>query len=266
MAENERFAVLRGGRRTWAVAAIHGEAARLSALHAELGERFRPGDNIVYLGNFLGRGDAVADTIDELLSFRTQTLASGGEDPGVVAFLRGSQEEMWQKLLTIQFAPNPNEVLTWMSAHGIGPTLAAYGGSIDEGFKAAREGIMSLTQWTNGLRSAMRNRDGHNALISALRRAAYTDDNGLLFVSAGLDPERPLSEQSDSFWWGGADFAAIDKPYENFRRIIRGYDPRHRGVVDTGHTATIDGGCGFGGSLIAACFTAEGTMAETIEA
>ena len=30
---------------------------------------------------------------------------------GDIVFLRGSQEEMWQKLLELQFAPNPREVL-----------------------------------------------------------------------------------------------------------------------------------------------------------
>src|SRR5258708_37621348 len=54
---------------------------------------------------------------------------------------------------------------------------------------------------------------GHFQLMAALRRAAYTDDNSLLFVAAGLDPERPLSEQSDSFWWGGASFARLDHAY-----------------------------------------------------
>ena len=48
------FSVLAPGRRVWAIAAIHGEAERLRALHNEVGARFKTGDRLVYLGNYLG--------------------------------------------------------------------------------------------------------------------------------------------------------------------------------------------------------------------
>ena len=35
-------------------------------------------------------------------------------------------------------------------------------------------------------------------------------------------------------------------------RVVRGLDPEHRGLVETGFTLSLDGGCGFGGDLIAA--------------
>ena len=139
--------------------------------------------------------------IDELLSFRRRMLARPGMFLFDVAFLRGAQEEMWQKLLQLQFAPNPREVFGWMVEHGIGATLSAYGGSIQQGFVAARAGPLALTRWTSQLRSDMQAVPGHYSLLSALRRAAYTDDGALLFVHAGVDPDRPLSAQSDSLWW-----------------------------------------------------------------
>ena len=74
-AADEKFARLRPGRRIWAVASIHGEAERLGRLHDRIAERFRDGDRIVYLGNYLGRGSAVAATLDELLDFRRRVLA-----------------------------------------------------------------------------------------------------------------------------------------------------------------------------------------------
>ena len=230
MADDPKFAVLRPGGRSWAVAAIHGEAARLGALHGQLAERIRPGDNLIYLGNVLGRGEAVAETIDELLRFRRAFLARPAVFRDDVAYLRGSQEEMWHKLLQIQFAPNPGEVLTWMKGQGVGATVDAYGGSPKDGFDATRRGAVALTEWTGKLRQAMHARDGHIALMSALRRAAYVTDDSLLFVHAGIDVTRPLSEQTDTFWWGGGDFDAIDAPYGAFRRVVRGFDPRHRGA------------------------------------
>ena len=87
-----------------------------------------------------------------------------------------------------------------------------------------------------------------------------------MFVSAGIDVSRPLSEQRDSFWWGGAGFDDIREPYGTFKRVVRGFDPRHPGVRLDAATATVDGGCGFDGPLMAACFDPEGQLLETLEA
>jgi serine/threonine protein phosphatase 1 len=266
MASDPKFAILRPGGRCWAVAAIHGEAARLGALHGQLAPRIRPGDNLIYLGNMLGLGGAVAETVEEVLRFRRAFMARPGVFRDDVAYLRGSQEEIWHKLLQIQFATNPGEVLTWMMDQGVGATVAAYGGDPKDGFDATKRGAVALTDWTGKLRQAMSARDGHNALMSALRRAAYVADNSLLFVHAGIDVNRPLSEQTDSFWWGGNDYDAITAPYGAFRHVVRGFDPRHRGLKAKDVTITIDGGCGFGGPLLAVCFDATGRSVDTIEA
>ena len=39
------------------------------------------------------------------------------------AYLRGSQEEMWHKVLQLQFAADPRGVLAWMLEQGLGTTL-----------------------------------------------------------------------------------------------------------------------------------------------
>ena len=261
------FATLPAGRRTWAIGSIHGDVERLETLHERLAERLRPQDNLVYLGNFLGRGPSVLATVQELLLFRRELLACHTfDEAGAITYLRGRQEEMWHKLLQVQFAPNPREVLEWMLTQGVGPTLEAYGGSVAEGRQAAAMGAVTLSQWTNRLRASMRSRDGHDKLMSVIRRAAYTEDQTLLFVNAGIDPSRPLSEQSDTFWWGGRDYDEIDRGYGSFRCVVRGFDYRHGGVWFRQWAASIDGGCGFGGSLVAACFDSSGRSIDTIEA
>ena len=72
-----------------------------------------------------------------------------------IVFLRGSQEERWQKGMQLQFAPNPREVLPWVINQGVGATIQAYGGNLDEGLRAVRDGAMSITRWTNALRAAL---------------------------------------------------------------------------------------------------------------
>ena len=44
------------------------------------------------------------------------------------------------------------------------------------------------------------------------------------------------------------------------------FDPQHRGLVTTRCTASLDAGCGFGGPLLAGCFTPDGALADSIEA
>lgn len=266
MSDREKFAVLRRCRRVWTVAAIHGEVERLDSLHAALGERFAAGDRLVYLGNYLGRGPAVTATVDCLLSFRRALIALPGMFAADVAYLRGSQEEMWQKLLQLQFAPNPREVFEWMLSQGVGATLAAYGGDPVRGAACAREGALSLTKWSNALRAGMQAHPGHYLLMSALKRAAYTDDNRLLFVHAGIDPDRPLSAQSDSLWWGAGGFSHLDHAYGGFAKVVRGFDRSHPGVEVGPFSVTVDAGCGFGGPLVAACFDPSGEIVDLIEA
>ncbi len=248
------------------MASIHGEAGKLAALHKALGRRLEKGDRLVYLGNMIGRGPQVRETLEELVRFRRLFLSMRNTFCGDVTYLRGSQEEMWQKLLQLQFASDARAVLRWMLDQGIGPTLAAYNCDLEEGRRAAAGGTVHLTRWTSGLRQAMQAQPGHFELMGSLRRAAYTEDGSLLFVNAGLDPARPLETQKDSFWWGGAGFSQLQEPYAGYRRVVRGFAPEHPGIESDDFTATVDGGCGFGGPLVAACVLPSGEIADQLEA
>jgi serine/threonine protein phosphatase 1 len=264
--DSDIFSRLKRSRRIWAVAAIHGERPRLQTLHRRLAQHLDRGDRLVYLGGYLGHGPEVAGTLDELLAFRRLVLARRYAFLGDVAFLRGSQEEMWQKLLQLQFAPNPREVLEWMLERGLAATLAAYDVDPRQGMAAAREGPRALTRWTTGLRAAIDARPGHRQFLTQLKRAALTEEGTLLFVHAGIDPGKPLDLQGDALWWGGANLLDLDAPFGGFRRVVRGYDRRHEGVAESAFAASIDGGSGFGGPLLAACFSVDGDLVETIEA
>ena len=263
---NVKLARLRGALRIWAVGSIHGEAERLTRLHDRIAERFGDSDRIVYLGNYLGHGGAVAGTIDELLDFRRRVLARPHGSACDVIFLRGAQEEMWQKLLQLQFAPNPGEVLGWMVREGIEATVRAYGGELRHGFAASREGPRTLTRWTSALRNAMNAAPGHTALFSSLHHAAVTEDRQLLFVHAGVDPSRPLTEQRDAFWWGNRDIVELEEPFGGFRRVIRGFDRQQRGLVECEFAVSLDGGAGRGGELLAAAFAPDGAVLEVLAA
>lgn len=279
MGDPQKFTILRAAQRVWAVSSIHGDVEALNRLHRAMVARIRQGDRLVYLGNLIGRGAAVTATIDNLLRFRSLFLARPDAFACDVVHLRGSQEEMWQKLLQLQFATDPKAVLQWMLDQGVAASLESYGILPAEGLREAAAGPRQLTRWTSALRERIQAHAGHWQLLGSLRRAAYTGRQngmagnagpgnpgwGLLFVNAGLDPERPLEAQKDSFWWGNSAFAAIDRPYDGYRRVVRGFCPRHPGFELGDFTATLDGGCGFGGPLLAACFDVAGDVVDEIE-
>ena len=261
-----QFVQLRNARRVWAIAAINGAAQRLIRLHDMISDRFQEGDRIVYLGNYVGYGDAVLATIDELLNFRRRVVGRQRGCACDVAFLRGAQEEMWQKLLQLQFAPNPGEVLQWMVSAGMDATVRAYGGDLRQGFAATRDGPRTITRWTGILRGAMNATPGHTTLFSALRHAALSLDLSVLFVHAAIDPSRPLSAQGDAFWWGRDDILELRGSFEGFRRVVRGIDPEKRSFTDREFAVSLNGGTGGCGPLTAACFGAGGEVLELTEA
>ena len=266
--KDEKFAELGRPKRIWAIAAVHGDVERLHDMHRLIGRRFRPGERLVYLGNYVGPAGSALDTIDELLAFRRALLALPGMLVNDIVYLRGRQEEMWHKLLQIQFATSPVEVLTWMQHNGLDIMLQAYGGDMRQGITAARQGVMALTRWTRDLRHALRAHAGHDTFFTVLRRAALTaqdDEGAMLLVHAGIEAARTLAAQGDAFWWGGADFDHLSAPFDKFRRVVRGFDPNHGGVRKTNYTITIDDGCGYGGKLSCACLSPAGDLLEMIK-
>lgn len=255
--------------RIWAVSAIHGDTARLTKLHDALLEKFKPGDRLVYLGNYTGYDQNSASCVDEILTFRRMLLSMPGMVCSDIVYLRGAQEEMWQKLLQIQFAPSPADVLIWMLGNGLSDTLYSYNLSPHDGIEACRSGVVGLTRWTASIREAVRRHPGHDIFSAQHKRAAYTAKDSaypFLFVHAGLDSAKSLEEQGDALWWAGQGFENIAAAYAPFQKVVRGYDPAHRGIKMNCITATIDGGCGFGGTLVCAGFNAGGEAFDVLEA
>ncbi|QQS14724.1 MAG: hypothetical protein IPK81_11555 [Rhodospirillales bacterium] len=272
------FVPLRRPKRIWAVAAVHGAAARLRALGRMVGERAAAGDALVFLGDVIGgppggeareAGIDSGAALDAALALRRQILALPGARACDVAYLRGAQEEMWSKLSELQFAPAPRDILRWMAHRGVAATLETYGGAdaLDEGARACREGPMAIARWTSTLRQEVRARPGHADAMAAIRRAALTEDRKVLLVNHGLDATRTLERQGDAFWWGGpAPFETILQPYGPVRRVVRGRAAGHPGVVERPHTLTLDAGCGFGGPLLCGLLDGDGAVLDVLRA
>ncbi len=253
----------------WTIPAIHGHLDELTRLHDHILKHVKPGDRIIYHGNYTGYGDHSVACIDELLTFRRMVLAMPGMVCTDLVYLRGQQEIIWDKLLQLQFAPDPTNVLLWMLGNGLSNTLYDYGLSPHDGIEACKSGIMGITRWTNIIRKALRARAGHEIFFNQLKRMAYTDKDApypMLFVHAGLMPCHALHDQGDHIWWASDEFKSIETAYKPFDKVVRGFDPDHSGLHLNCITATVDDGCGFGGKLISVGFEPDGDVTEILEA
>jgi len=231
----DKFSNLGAPGRVWAVSAVHDSLAALQALHAALFERLSPGDRLVYTGNYLAAENPV-ETIDELLHFRRSLLSCGGVQAQDIVYLRGAAEDLWEKILCLQFNISPRQALEWVATHhpATARAIAGYGGSFAEGFSAIAGGIPCIARWTAQLRTAQNAHPGHDKFFSSLRRAAFTEKEGgnnILFVHAGVDPSLPLTEQGDNFFWAYRKFSDMPGPYAPFRAVVRGADPEFKGLV-----------------------------------
>ena len=166
-------------------------------------------------------------------AIRRQALANE------IVFLRGAQEEMFLKLMQLQTAPNPEDIVSWMFDHGVGSTLESYGFLKDELKKISSQGTLSISKWTSRLNYELSKNRGHKEFFSNLKHAAYTDTNEVLFVNRGVDISRPLSAQNDCFWWGYQKFSLINKPYFSFKRIVRGYQSNQLNDIENSKTRVL---------------------------
>lgn len=228
----------------WAISAPEGHVDRLNAVHEQIWRDFRPGDKIVYMGNYLGNPDTPdnPDVIDSIILFSNAMVGEGLASHDDIICLRGLREDLWLKTLQLQFANKPIDVLTWLLQNGMEGMINHYGSTGEEGLSACRSGLIPLIRWTKRLNENMRLRTGHALFYNSLKRAAATTtQDPLLFVHCGLNPERPLHAQDENFWWSADKFEQIHGRYENFKYIIRGFDPMGRGVMMSDATISLNG-------------------------
>ena len=264
---DSRFHCLGAPTRIWCISAIHGEIDQLADLHDKIFPHIQPSDRIIYTGNYIGYGKNSREVINELLAFRRATLAKQSMISTDIIYLRGAQEEIWQKVLQLQFSPNPIKTFTWMLGNGLSNTLYSYDLCPHDGIEACRQGIVGLSQWTAKLRAQIIQNPGHQLFTTHLVRAAFTSEDleyPTLFVHAGLDKNHPLEQQGDNFWWGHNKFDLIQERYRPFEKVVRGYDPDHKGVQHDNVKITIDGGCGFGGKLVCNVFDQNGNTLDSL--
>jgi len=232
---NSKFAELKKSNNIWAIGSIHSHLDSFIKIKKHILENFSHNDKIVFLGNIIGVGESANATLTSVIEMRSKLMSKFFLDPNDIVFLRGSQEEMFLKLLQLQTAPNPNEILLWMYEHGVNKTIDSYGLDSNELIEISSQGTISINKWTSYLNDILSKNKGHREYFSSLSHAAFPESKLILFVNRGVDITRPLSAQSDCFWWGYHDFSKLEKPYGTFKKIIRGYEPFTNNINQKDH-------------------------------
>ena len=223
MSNNNKFIEFKNAKKIWAIGSLHSSLESFQSIKEYILSNFSHGDKLIFLGNMIGFGSKSKETISEMLKLRFYLMAKFNLDHEDIVFLRGAQEEMFSKLLQLQVAPNPLEILDWIFSHGVDQTIISYDFDPDEFRNTASQGTIQINKLTSKLNSKISIEQGHKNFFSNLKHAAYSDSKEVLFVNRGVDISRPLSAQYDCFWWGYQNFSQIKKPYNTFRRIVRGY-------------------------------------------
>ena len=221
------FVELKKSNKIWAIGSIHSNLKSFTSIKKFLLNNFEANDTLIFLGNVIGLGNYSKETLNSVLNLRFSLMSKFKLKPESIVFLRGAQEEMFSKLLQLQLAPNPNEIIEWMFDHGVNETIKSYGFSENEVKNIASSGTISISKWTSTLNKVLQNNPGHTQYFLNLKHAAYSSTKKILFVNRGVDITRPLSAQNDCFWWGFQNFSSIDRPYKTFTRIVRGYESQH---------------------------------------
>ena len=231
MDKKTNFIEIAKSKKIWAIGSIHSRHTAFESIKKYLLEKFEKNDSLVFLGNIIGLGTESKKTLNSVLGLRNHLMSKFCLDPEKIIFLRGAQEEMFLKLLQLQTAPNPHDIVKWMIDHGVDATIKSYGFNIEELLQVSTQGTIPISKWTSRLNSSLLDQPGHNQYFINLKHAAYTDTKKILFLNRGVDISRPLSAQSDCFWWGYQNFSNLNTPYNTFIRIVRGYKSSNNEVI-----------------------------------
>ena len=232
MTIDNKFQELSNTNRIWAIGSIHSSIQSFQSIKKYILLNFKEGDKIIFLGNIIGFGDQSKKTISDVLNFRFKLMATYNLAHEDIVFLRGAQEEMFSKLLQLQIAPNPNEIIEWVFSHGVDQTVISYSFEPDLFRDVSLQGTIQINKLTAKLNKKISQTTGHKEFFSNLKHAAFSDSKEVLFVNRGVDLSRPLSAQNDCFWWGYQNFSLINKPYNSFKRIVRGYQSNHHNDIE----------------------------------
>jgi serine/threonine protein phosphatase 1 len=204
----------------YAIGDIHGMLSKLRAVIARC-EKHAAGRpmTLVFLGDYIDRGPDSRGVLETIMKLRSE------RGDRVVA-LKGNHEA-----LTVEIFDGLARPKLWLEQGGV-ETLRSYG------VKSARNLPREHIEWLRAL-------------------PHYHDDGRRFFVHAGIDPDKPLAEQTERDLLWIRDRFLNDKR-DHGRLVVHGHTPRTDGEPDLrSNRLNLDTGAVFGGPLTAAVFASK---------
>ena len=194
----------------YAIGDIHGRLDLLDTLLARIAQDADGAPyELVFLGDYIDRGDQSCGVIDRLIEVKASTIPS--------SFLMGNHEATLRDFLKGE-PVGPS----WMQFGG-GETLLSYGvrPPLGRGEEAGwEETRQALAEAISAEQQAF-----YGQLDLSVERGCY------LFVHAGVDPDAPLDQQTErSLLWIRDAFLSATRPLE--RIIVHGHTPEDQPYAD----------------------------------
>lgn len=217
----------------YAIGDVHGEAERLAALHAAIFAHHAavfPGrpKMLVHLGDYVDRGPDSCGVVETLMALERRAAAEAGLD---VVCLKGNHEQMMIDGL--------------------------HGSAFDEAFWARNGGREAIESYERAGRAELMRR--HADWLAARPARYWAPRAGLVFVHAGLSPNRfPHEEETIYLWTRSETFfetAHWSAPALAGQRVVHGHTPTEGftpHITADGRRINVDTGACWGGPLTAA--------------
>ena len=217
----------------YAIGDIHGCLNELNSLHKKIltSDQFNvKEDLIIYLGDYIDRGRHSKQVIDQILKLKEKKIKT--------MHLMGNHEEMMIDFLF----DKKNNIKNWLN-FGADQTFKSYDVEVVEFIKNGFEDDV-IDRLRNRLLEKMEKThfDFFKNLELTFSTLKY------LFVHAGVDPDKNLSEQTkkDYLWSRSSSF--FNKDFQAEKIIVHGHTPEEN-IINHPYRINIDSGCYFSSKL-----------------
>ena len=223
----------------FAIGDIHGCLSQLTSLHKNIlnYDKFDPkNDLLIYLGDYIDRGKNSKEVIDQIIKLKNNKIKTinlmGNHDEFMIDFLFN----------------NNNNIKSWLN-FGADSTFRSYGIEIVEFIKDGfEENIINKLRET-----ALKKIDENHLNFFKNLKTSFSTEK-YLFVHAGIDPQKKLTDQTKKdYLWSRSD-KFFDKEFKADKIIVHGHTPVES-IVNDPFRINIDSGCYFSGKLTSVCLT-----------